>query len=121
MASDIRCPTCGEHDDLVGRRVDDLIEIECGSCGFAWQRDPTASCPRCGGKDLLSVPRSVVEKVRGDQTAVVGYVQVPLCRACDAEAVARSLRSRAPLPPESMPVTSRSNWGGATRPEDPDR
>jgi hypothetical protein len=53
---------------------------------------------------------------------VVGYVQVPLCRDCDAEAVARFLNSRAPLPPDSMPVTSRSNWSGNAQPgRHPDR
>lgn len=115
MASDIRCPTCGEQEDLRGTRTDDLIEIECGACGFRWQRDPAATCPRCGRKDLVSVPRSVMEKVRGDQVTVVGYVRVPLCRICDADAVARFVSSRAPLPPDAMPVTSRSNWGGDGR------
>ena len=112
MVSNIRCPACGEDERLSGERSADVITISCESCGATWERDPSATCPRCGGKDLVSAPRSVVEKVRGDQITVVGYERVPLCRRCDAESLAKLIRSRAPLPPAEMPVTSRSNWEG---------
>ncbi|MEX2440439.1 MAG: hypothetical protein WD739_11300 [Actinomycetota bacterium] len=115
MAADIQCPACGEDERLSGKRSGEIITITCERCGVAWERDPRATCPTCGGKDLVSAPRSVVEKVRGDQVTIVGYVRESLCRSCDADTLARLMRSRAPLPPAEMPVTSRSNWGGSGR------
>ena len=122
MPFDIQCPACGETERLEGQPVHGAIEVTCGACGAVWSRDPTAACPNCGGSDLIGVPKRVVEKVRGDQMSVVGFVRVQLCRACDAELVARFLSAREPLPPDAMPVSSRSSWGGAEpEPTDPPR
>lgn len=57
-----------------------------------------------------------MEKVRGDQTSVVGYTRVQLCRVCDSALIQTLERSKAPLPPDAMPVTSRHAWHAETRP-----
>ena len=110
MRNDIRCPACGEAERLEGRPAGRVIELTCRGCGTTWERDPTSRCPSCGSSDLIEVPKRVVEKVRGDQMSVVGFVRVHLCRSCDAELVERFLSAREPLPPDAMPVSSRSNW-----------
>ena len=35
----VACPRCGECDDLIGRSVDDQIEVECEVCGLTWIRE----------------------------------------------------------------------------------
>jgi len=116
VLSDIRCPACGETERLEGKQLDDVIELTCGSCNATWKRDPAARCRSCRGSDLIGVPKRVVEKVRGDQMSVVGFVRVQLCRSCDAELVDRFISAREPLPPDAMPVSSRSNWQGPPEP-----
>ncbi|MPZ51229.1 MAG: hypothetical protein GEU79_00590 [Acidimicrobiia bacterium] len=72
MALDIACPMCGETDDLSGSRLDDHIEVTCGSCGQVWERPTTPVCPQCDGRDLRAVPLAIVEKSRGTQLSMVG-------------------------------------------------
>ena len=108
MALDIICPICGETEELVGRRVEDQIEITCGSCGQTWQRPTTPTCAHCDGADLQAVPLAIVERSRGTQLSVVGIRIIHLCTDCDAEAISggrgivpiRSCPTSYPPPPE---------------------
>lgn len=90
-----------------------MILLRCEACGHRWERDPRPTCPKCGRRDLVEAPKAVVEKVRGDQVSVVGYTKVPLCRSCDAALIEELARSKAPLPPDAMPVVSRHAWDAA--------
>jgi transposase-like protein len=107
MALDIICPICGETEELVGRRVEDQIEITCGSCGQTWQRPTTPTCAHCDGADLQAVPLAIVERSRGTQLSVVGIRIVHLCTDCDAEVIERWQRNRPnPLLPDELPTTT---------------
>lgn len=100
MSGDLRCPSCGEEEDLTGSKGEHGIEIECGACGASWLRDPTPRCPHCGGTDLVPDPKPHLQKARGNQYSVVGYALSYLCTTCHAsELEARQPRST-PLPPE---------------------
>jgi transposase len=44
MASELRCPACGETERLHGRSTAAGIVLTCESCGHKWPRDDT---PRC--------------------------------------------------------------------------
>jgi hypothetical protein len=108
MALDIICPICGETEELVGRRVEDQIEITCGSCGQTWQRPTTPTCAHCDGADLQAVPLAIVERARGTQLSVVGIRIIHLCTDCDAEVIERRQRNRpSPLLPDELPTTTR--------------
>jgi RNA polymerase subunit RPABC4/transcription elongation factor Spt4 len=111
MTQDIACPACGERERLRGERNAELIVLVCEACGHRWERDPRPACPNCEGRDLVEAPKAVVEKVRGDQMSVVGYTKVQLCRVCDASLIEELARTKAPLPPDAMPVVSRHAWG----------
>jgi predicted RNA-binding Zn-ribbon protein involved in translation (DUF1610 family) len=89
-ARDVRCPRCGEQDELSGRRVDGEVFLTCEQCGYDGPRVARRRCPTCGGEDLLDRPKAVVERSRGTQLSVVGYTTVFLCRACDAATLAQS-------------------------------
>jgi len=110
VAREITCPACAESEHLRGEPEDGLIMLTCDACGHRWERDPSPTCPQCGGRDLLEAPKVVMEKVRGDQASIVGYTKVRLCRSCDAELIETLARSKAPLPPDAMPVVSRHAW-----------
>lgn len=114
MTPDVACPACGERERLRGERNADVIMLVCEACGQRWDRDPRPTCPNCGGRDLVEAPKAVVEKVRGDQMSVVGYTKVQLCRSCDAPLIETLARTKAPLPPDAMPVVSRHAWGADT-------
>ncbi|MEX2555961.1 MAG: hypothetical protein WEB06_10035 [Actinomycetota bacterium] len=114
MTRDIACPSCGERERLRGERDAEVIVLICDTCGHSWERDPRPTCPNCGGRDLVEAPKAVVEKVRGDQMSVVGYTKVQLCRTCDRALIETLTRSKAPLPPDAMPVVSRHAWGTDT-------
>lgn len=73
MTRDLRCPSCGEEDDLRGRRGEEGIETHC---------------------DLVADPKPQLQKARGDQMSVVGYRASYLCASCDADKIqARKPRS----------------------------
>ncbi len=86
--SDIVCERCGTDDHLRGRPVGDLIELTCDSCAHTWVRDPSPSCPTCGGSDLEAAPKVIVEKSRGSQMSIQGIQREFLCRTCDTDAIA---------------------------------
>lgn len=94
----LRCPSCGEEDDLRGQRAQDGIRITCGACGTTWLRDSTPLCATCGGDQIVHRPRTMTQYSRGTQLSVVGWQDVPLCLTCDADAIARSTSSGGPLP-----------------------
>ncbi len=103
-ADDIACPNCGEIDDLVGERDGDLIHITCGSCDTGWDRDPRASCPRCGSTDIYAAPVAVIEKSRGTQLSIVSTTAENLCWHCDRDLIDQQRRSGTALMPDQLPT-----------------
>ena len=100
----LACPSCGESERLEGHDVDTGIEVECRTCGFAWVRDPSPACARCGLRDLFSAVAAIVEKGRGTQLSIVGSRVIHLCEECDAATIAYYLRTRPnPLMPDQLP------------------
>lgn len=105
MALDIACPLCGEEDDLRGERLDDTIRITCGGCGQKWERSLDPQCPTCGGSDLVTVPKAILERSRGTQLSVVGIQMVQLCEVCDRDDIERWQRHLPrPLMPTDLPT-----------------
>lgn len=104
---EVRCPSCGEDEALHGKRHGDRIDLECETCGHAWERDPSPRCPECGGADLQSVPLAILERSRGTQLSIVGTRPVNLCSQCDSEKLERFHRNRPnPLMPHQLPTQS---------------
>lgn len=106
MTIDIRCPACGETDELRGERRGDVIALVCEVCDAEWARDPAArpDCGRCGGNDLREAVQAVVEKSRGTQLSIQSFRQVWLCPSCDADRYDRYKISNRPLPPDELPT-----------------
>ena len=108
MTVEPACPHCGEADELRGVRNGDAIDLTCGACGHMWVRDLTPSCPKCGGRDIETVPLAIVEKSRGTQLSVVGTRPVTLCYDCDATALAKFHKNRPnPLMPDELPTVGK--------------
>lgn len=88
MAIDIVCPECGTDDHLRGlTRADDTIELTCDACKVTWVRDPSPSCPKCGGREMEAAPKVIMEKSRGSQMSIQGIQREFLCRSCDIELI----------------------------------
>lgn len=101
MAIEILCPQCGTDDQLRGtKRPDDTIELTCDACDVTWVRDPSPSCPKCGGRDMEAAPRVIVEKSRGSQMSIQGIQREFLCRRCDMD---RILARRDGYLPDRLP------------------
>jgi hypothetical protein len=82
----VACPACGEEEALQGRRADETIAVTCQACSTEWIRDPNRpSCARCGGDDIVSALKAIVEKSRGTQRSVVGTTTIHYCRSCDRD------------------------------------
>jgi DNA-directed RNA polymerase subunit M/transcription elongation factor TFIIS len=81
--SSIQCPACGEDEALRGDRRADAIAVTCQRCGHNWERPLRPACPRCGRTDLVATSEPLVERVRGNQTAIVGARAVYRCPTCD--------------------------------------
>lgn len=101
---EIRCPNCGEAEDLSGERQDALITITCGRCETLWQRDPQRRCPRCGVGDLYAAPVAVIEKSRGTQLSIVSTRSEYLCWACDRDLIDAQRQSGTALMPDQLPT-----------------
>lgn len=86
MSGEMRCPSCGESERLAGTRLGSDIEVTCGSCDHRWLRG-SPRCRACGGEDVVTRLRLMTRHPRGNQLAVVGHREVPLCPRCDVEVV----------------------------------
>jgi Zn ribbon nucleic-acid-binding protein len=103
-ARNVVCPRCGEQDELSGRRVDGEVVLTCGRCGYDGPRVARRSCPTCGGGDVVERPKAVVERSRGTQLSVVGYMAVSLCETCDADTLAAALAHGGAVMPTELPT-----------------
>ncbi|MEX2290512.1 MAG: hypothetical protein WD794_09330 [Mycobacteriales bacterium] len=103
-ASDVRCPQCGEQDELSGRRTEGDILLTCHTCGYEGPRVARRRCPTCGGDDVVVRPKALVERSRGTQLSVVGYTTVVLCRTCDADDLAAALAHGGAVLPKELPT-----------------
>lgn len=97
MATISRCPACGENERLRGRAVGADIEVTCETCGAQWLRG-AARCNACGRADVVTRPQVMTRHPRGNQLAIVGRRDLPLCPACDADAIAGSETGNRPVP-----------------------
>lgn len=119
-ARDVRCPSCGEQEQLSGRRVDGDILLTCHTCGYDGPRVATRRCETCGGDDVVERPRALVERSRGTQLSVVGYTTVALCRVCDADDLAAALAHGGAVLPKELPtVDPQTLREMSTRPSKP--
>jgi hypothetical protein len=78
------CPACGEVDKLTGTPTADDIEVTCHACGHRWLRG-RPRCRTCGGEDVVRKLQLMTRTPRGNQLAVVGHREVPLCPQCDQD------------------------------------
>jgi len=105
MSDEIRCPACGEADDLEGTNDDGVITITCGECDNVWERDRERRCPRCGAGDLYPVPIAILEKSRGTQLSIMSTRPEYLCWVCDRDLIDGQRRSGTPIMPDELPAT----------------
>jgi Zn finger protein HypA/HybF involved in hydrogenase expression len=101
---DLRCPRCGEEDELVGEQRNDTIIVTCEACATEWERDLTPRCPTCGSDDVRIAFQAIVEKSRGTQLSMSSVRRLYLCPTCDAEQLAVYQVSNRPLPPDELPT-----------------
>ncbi|GAB2731475.1 hypothetical protein [Nocardioides pakistanensis] len=97
MATISQCPACGEDERLRGRTSGDDIEVTCEACGAQWLRGATR-CNSCARADVVVRPQVMTRQPRGNQLAIVGRRDLPLCPVCDADAIAESLGGNRPVP-----------------------
>lgn len=113
MAIDIRCPSCGESDNLEGSHSEAFIAMWCRECDARWERPLARKCEQCGSDDLQTVPLAIVEKSRGTQLSVVGTRPVDLCSMCDAEVLRHYHDHRPnPLMPTDLPTVGEEHLNG---------
>jgi DNA-directed RNA polymerase subunit RPC12/RpoP len=105
MSDEIRCPACGEDDDLEGTNDEGVITIVCGRCDNVWERDRERRCPRCGAGDLYPVPVAILEKSRGTQLSIMSTRPEYLCWVCDRDLIDAQRRSGTPIMPDELPAT----------------
>ncbi len=103
-ARDVRCPQCGEQEELLGRRVDGEVFLTCERCGYDGPRVARRTCPTCGSDAVVDRPKAVVERSRGTQLSVVGYTTVTLCKTCDAQTLAAALAHGGAVMPDELPT-----------------
>ncbi|MHC0430964.1 hypothetical protein ACX6XY_12350 [Streptomyces sp. O3] len=103
MAGELRCPSCGEREELRGEPTDGDIRVTCLRCQARWMRG-APRCAGCGGADIVERPQAMTRHSRGTQLSIIGWRQTPLCRACDADAVATSIEQNVPVPGDYVPV-----------------
>jgi DNA-directed RNA polymerase subunit RPC12/RpoP len=88
MARTIKCPQCGETDNIRGAETPDGIRITCAECGQSWLRDEQPErCATCGSTDLVKRPHALTQYSRGTQLSIVGIAETMLCAHCDARMV----------------------------------
>ena len=83
--ADLRCPSCGEDEELLGERRAEVVVVTCESCGTEFDRDLVPRCTACAGTDLVPVRTNLLEDSgRGDMTTPTGIVDTWLCWSCGA-------------------------------------
>jgi hypothetical protein len=97
LATISQCPACGEDQRLRGRPSGDDIEVTCETCGAQWLRG-APRCNSCGRTDAVTRPQVMTRHPRGNQLAIVGRRQLPLCPDCDADAITESEAGNRPVP-----------------------
>ncbi len=100
----VACPRCGECDDLVGRSVDDQIEVECQACGLTWLRNLQPQCAKCNSRDVRPAYEAVVAKSRGTQLSMQSAKLIYLCEHCDTVKLSQYLITNSPLMPDRLPT-----------------
>lgn len=95
MSPTTQCPACGETDALTGTPTDGDIEITCQTCGAAWMRG-APRCKGCGHDDTVTRPQIMTRHTRGNQLAIIGRRDIPLCLRCDAAAIDASTSTPVP-------------------------
>ena len=78
---EIRCPTCGEEENLRGTSRDGAIWITCEQCQTEWLRDPDR-CDSCGKRTIADRREPLMQKARGTQQSIIGYRIVKECWSC---------------------------------------
>jgi hypothetical protein len=96
LATISQCPACGEDQRLRGRPSGDDIEVTCETCGAQWLRG-AMRCNSCGRTDAVVRPQVMTRHPRGNQLAIVGRRQLPLCPDCDADAITESEAGNRPV------------------------
>lgn len=97
------CQLCGKPGKLRAAEHPDGVRIQCGHCGGSWPR-PEPVCATCGRSGLVNRARPLTQYSRGTQLSIVGWVEVPCCSDCDAEALARATAAGGPLPAGYQPA-----------------
>jgi len=82
--TDLKCPSCGEADRIMGTPRGDLIHLFCRSCGKGWDRDPRQRCAYCDSYDLSSTPIPMMSKGRGTMQTPAGERESYRCETCGA-------------------------------------
>lgn len=109
MSDDIRCPACGEDEDLKGVREDDVIHITCHSCDATWDRSLEKRCPRCDAGDMYPVPVAIVEKSRGSQLSILTTQPRYFCWICDRDIIDAQRQSGIALMPDELPTITKDD------------
>ena len=99
----VACPRCSECDELVGRSVDDQIEVEGQACGLTWFRNLQPQCAKCDSRDVRPAYEAVVVKSRGTQLSMQSAKLIYLCEHCDTVKLSQYLITNSPLMPDSLP------------------
>lgn len=96
----VRCPRCGEDEQLVGAPVGDSLALTCQTCGHTWDRDTRAVCRLCGSEDVEGIPTSTLEEAgRAGVRTPSGIRLVHYCWSCQGNDVTSS----APIPGPTLP------------------
>lgn len=117
MAGAMSCPSCGESEELRGQPRDGDIRVTCLRCQAQWMRG-APRCAGCGGEDIVERPQAMTRHSRGTQLSIIGWRQIPLCRACDADALTASIDQNTAVPGDYVSVCL---YGDERRPAVPAR
>ena len=101
----VRCPGCGEEDELTGAPDGEAVRVACGACALVWHRRPGRACALCGSEQLKHRPEPVWEKARGDQRTPAGWLDAWDCYACGG----RDVTSGHPRPGDPAEIRERAS------------
>jgi len=103
MSHLVVCERCGEDEDLIGKKADDEILIECQACGLIWSRSLLPRCQKCFSLEVHPAFEAIVLKSRGTQLSVESSKLIYLCTSCDAGRLREYQRSNSPIMPKELP------------------